>query len=105
MLVCYNAFYMKKPKVTKMSLSELIQKEQEGKIKLLGDKQKIQQQSIQALDRLNKGNPGFTCKNCGAWFQPQPDQWIFHELCDTCFAPFDRQKMMGRFATLVEKRK
>jgi hypothetical protein len=52
---------------------------------------------------LRRGNPGFACKNCGQWFTPKPTQWIFHELCDPCFAVFDRQKMLGRISILEKK--
>lgn len=88
-----------------MTLDELLELDQAGRVTFTGDKQKIKQQSTQALDRLAKGNPGFNCKKCGAWFQPTPKQWIFHELCATCFAAFDRQKMEGRLALMVEKKK
>lgn len=95
---------MGKAKTINISVTELIQKVETGEIKLLGNQQEMQEQSLQALERLTKGNPGFDCKNCGAWFKPQPKQWIFHDLCDPCFALFDRQKMMGRYAHVLEKK-
>lgn len=69
-----------------------------------GDRQKIQQRAHKAIVRLQNDNPGFFCKNCGEWFRPQPDQWIFHELCDTCFTAFDSQKMLGRRSTPLANR-
>jgi len=49
------------------------------------NEQKIQEQSVNALVRMKARSPGFTCKKCGRWFQPQSQQWIFHELCERLF--------------------
>jgi hypothetical protein len=95
---------VRKAKPITISITELIQKVQTGKITLVGKQQAIEEDSLQAIARLSTGNPGFDCKNCGAWFKPKPQQWIFHQLCDSCFAVFDRQKMMGRYARIVEKK-
>jgi hypothetical protein len=94
---------MGKAKTITMNLAELVQKVETGEITLFGNQEHMEEQSLNALKRLHRGNPGFACKNCGQWFKPQPTQWIFHELCDPCFAVFDRQKMLGRFSILEKK--
>jgi hypothetical protein len=96
---------MKRLRISKQTIGELIRKEQAGELKLLGDKEKLTQQSRTAIERMQQGNPGFTCKKCGRWYRPEPYQWIFHHLCDICFAAFDIQKMAGRTALLVENRR
>ena len=50
----------------------------------------------------NFRNPGegFDCRRCGVRYVPAPKQWVFHDLCDGCFALFDEQKMRGRFVPL-----
>ena len=55
------------------------------------DEIEIHQKEIHALIRMSAGNPGFSCKECGNWFQPKPKQWIFHMLCDECFATYNKQ--------------
>jgi hypothetical protein len=40
------------------------------------------------------------CLRCGtAW---TPSVWNFYELCETCFAEFDAQKMAGRLGDIVK---
>ena len=39
----------------------------------------------------------FDCRCCGERFTPEDNQWIFYNLCDTCFCRFDRQKTELRF--------
>lgn len=86
------------PEVRNIKLSELkplatVQHQQE----------KIKQESDQAIERMKQGNPGFNCKRCGNWFQPNKNQWIFHNLCGDCFHLFDEQKMKGRKEYLAGK--
>lgn len=38
----------------------------------------------------------FYCKTCGKHYVPLTTQWIFYDLCDECFIPFDRKKMAER---------
>jgi hypothetical protein len=52
------------------------------------------------LASFEKKDRAFDCKRCGAHFEPAKQQWVFYELCDDCFARFDRQKMRGRFASI-----
>ena len=44
-------------------------------------------------------NPGegFDCRCCGQRYVPVQGHWVFYNLCDSCFAAFDEQKMRGRF--------
>lgn len=50
------------------------------------------------------GQPeSFDCRRCGKTFTPKKGQWIFYNLCDECFLPFDIQKMRGRFSGLGGK--
>jgi predicted nucleotidyltransferase len=65
---------MWKAKTIKISVADLIQKVQTGEISLFGNQEQMEEQSLQALKRLSRGNPGF--------------------------AVFDRQKMLGRISIL-----
>ena len=44
-----------------------------------------------------KGDRSFDCRLCGKHFVPSEHQWIFYNLCDSCFDEFNAQKMHGRF--------
>jgi hypothetical protein len=52
------------------------------------------------LNSFDKEDRSFDCRCCGTHYTPAKDQWVFHELCDKCFAEFDAQKMKGRFSGL-----
>src|SRR5579864_1822622 len=67
---------------------------------IFGNKEKIKQEVKQAIEKIKVGNPQFYCKKCNELFQPKSDQWIFHQLCDSCFGKYDLQKMMGRITFL-----
>jgi hypothetical protein len=85
---------MSKAKMGAVSLREVIEEEQPGEVIIEGwaDEIEVNRKSIHALVRMKAGNPGFSCKNCGNWYQPQPEEWIVHLLCRECFTAFDRQK-------------
>jgi Zn finger protein HypA/HybF involved in hydrogenase expression len=68
-----------------------------------GSEQKIELETKQAEERIRNGNPAFHCKKCNSSFAPNRHQWIFYLLCDSCFAKFDQQKMMGRTAMLKKE--
>ena len=72
---------------------------------IFGDKEKIGQMADRAIKRLQLGNPAFNCKKCGRIYKPARTQWVFHELCDKCFAKFDEQKVVGRAKWFNEKKK
>ncbi len=93
-------------------LAALLQKVEAGELTIAGetiifagweDEHAANRKSIDALVRMKAGNPGFNCKKCGNWYQPQINEWIFHLLCRTCFVAFDRQKERGRVAESQEK--
>lgn len=54
------------------------------------------QQAMNGLASFEKADRSFDCRDCGERFTPKADQWIFYNLCDGCFRPFDAQKMAGR---------
>lgn len=64
------------------------------------DREGLERRVKQFRLRLSKGNPPFNCINCGVLYRPKKDQYIFYVLCDTCFIPFDDQKMIGRKGNL-----
>lgn len=68
-----------------------------------GNEKKIQEQVRSAIDNMSESPQPFKCIKCGAQYKPAPYQWIFYKLCDVCFRLFDKQKMIGRIATLSRK--
>src|SRR5713226_6264702 len=96
---------MKKAKVVKMKASDLFEASDNTIEKLGNDKMKVEQQAVHGLQSALSDNPTpFDCRRCGARFQPKPHQWIFYDLCETCFKDFDAQKMLGRVELLIKKR-
>ena len=60
---------------------------------------KLKQEEREYLNKQPPDEEGaFDCKNCGEHFIPAQGQWIFYELCDKCFLPFDGQKMRARLS-------
>jgi hypothetical protein len=57
-IACYNPPYMGKPKSIKLSVADLIQKVETGEITLFGNQEQMEEQSLNALKRLRRGNPG-----------------------------------------------
>ena len=95
-----------KVKVTKKILDKL-SVASDKTIEYLGnDKEKVKLQALRGLQSALSDNPApFNCRRCDIRFQPKPRQWIFYDLCDTCFEAFDAQKMHGRIELLINKRK
>lgn len=95
----------KKKKSTKKKIPFLVEAA-DRTMEVVGiDKIKMQEQREKALISYFSDNPpAFNCKHCGNNYQPEPRQWIFHNLCDTCFPLFDKQKMEGRIDLLIYKR-
>jgi hypothetical protein len=56
----------------------------------------VKKRAHEAIERMESGNLPFNCKRCGNLYNPKIEMFIFHELCDKCFAEFDYQKMAGR---------
>jgi hypothetical protein len=79
-------------KVKTVNPELLIEEEEDGSITVEGWADDIEKhkEQIKALVRIKAGNPGFSCKECGKWFQPQPRQLIFYMLCDECFIVYTR---------------
>src|SRR5207302_11225395 len=95
-----------KTKVVKKKVGELIEASHKT-IKYLGDDQeKVNRQARRGLETFLSNNPvPFDCRRCGTRFQPKPHQYIFYDLCNTCFGEFDKQKMNGRIELFINKRK
>jgi hypothetical protein len=51
---------------------------------------------LTGVESFEKKDRSFDCVACASRFMPAPDQWIFYELCDSCFSGFNHQKMNGR---------
>jgi hypothetical protein len=67
----------------------------------IADNAQLQREVLRGLEAVLAKEPiPFSCRRCRVWFTPQRGQWIFHDLCDSCFALFDEQKMAGRAAYL-----
>jgi hypothetical protein len=97
---------MKKAKPVKMKASELFAASDKTMESLGNDKRKVEQQAARGLQSALSDNPTpFDCRRCGTRFQPKPHQWIFYDLCDTCFEAFDTQKMHDRVELLINKHK
>ncbi len=80
---------MKKAENVKMKASDLFAASDKTMEYLGNDKEKVQQQSVRGLQSALSDNPTpLNCRRCGDRFKPEPHQWIFYELCDTCFAKF-----------------
>lgn len=45
----------------------------------------------------------FDCVKCGKHYVPRKTQWIFYDLCDECFIPFDREKMAQRVRMISDE--
>ena len=95
-----------KAKTHKIKASDLFEASDKTMEHLGNDKEKVQQEAVRGLQSALSDNPApFDCRRCGTRFQPKSRQWIFYDLCDTCFAEFDKQKMHGRVELLINKRK
>ena len=57
------------------------------------------QNADHGLNSFGKKDRSFDCRMCGSHYIPEEKQWIFHDLCDPCYAQFDAQKMEGRYYT------
>ena len=62
------------------------------------------QECDNAIESFGKENRSFDCRRCGERFQPARGQFIFYDLCDSCFEPFDDQKMHGRYTAMLQGR-
>ncbi len=81
---------MKQAKIVKLKASDLFEAADKTMEYLGIDKRKVEQQALQGFQSALFEKPvPFHCRRCSTRFQPKPHQWIFYDLCDTCFAAFD----------------
>ena len=91
-----------KTKSIKLSLKDAIEASNRTTEALGVDKTKFAEENHRALKNYLSDNP--LPFDCNHHYQPKPQQWIFHNLCDTCFALFDKQKVYGRIDLFINKR-